>query len=78
MSDAGENLFGPADVAEQVGAVRRTTSTTTMRGVLAKRFNRLMCQYRLKIPHSAGRKVRHRPEMKVYSFSRLVENETGW
>jgi len=42
LSDAGENLFGPADVAEQVGAVRRTTSTTTMRGVLAKRFNRLM------------------------------------
>jgi hypothetical protein len=36
------------------------------------------CQYRLKIPHSAGRKVCHPPEKMVESFSRLVENETGW
>ena len=36
------------------------------------------CQYRLKIPHSAGRKGCHPPEKMVESFSRLVENETGW
>lgn len=36
------------------------------------------CQYRLKIPHSAGRKVCHPPEKMVESFSRLIENETGW
>jgi hypothetical protein len=39
---------------------------------------RLLCQYRLKIPHSAGRKVCHPPEKMVESFSRLIENETGW
>ena len=38
----------------------------------------IFCQYRLKIPHSAGRKVCHPPEKMVESFSRLVENETGW
>jgi uncharacterized protein (DUF433 family) len=37
-----------------------------------------LCQYRLKIPHSAGRKGCHPPEKMVESFSRLVENETGW
>jgi hypothetical protein len=37
-----------------------------------------LCQYRLKITHSAGRKRYHPPEKIVYSFSRLVENETGW
>jgi hypothetical protein len=36
------------------------------------------CQYRLKIPHSAGRKGCHPPEKMVYSFSRLIENGTGW
>jgi len=36
------------------------------------------CQYRLKIPHSADRKIPHPPEKMVYSFSRLVENGTGW
>jgi hypothetical protein len=36
------------------------------------------CQYRLEIPHSAGRKVCHPPEIKVYSFSRLIENGAGW
>jgi hypothetical protein len=36
------------------------------------------CQYRLKIPHSAGRKSCHPPEKMVEGFSRLVENETGW
>jgi len=36
------------------------------------------CQYRLKIPHCTGRKIPHLPEMMVYSFSRLVENGTGW
>jgi len=35
-------------------------------------------QYRLKIPHSAGRKTGHHAEKMVYSFSRLVENRTGW
>jgi hypothetical protein len=38
----------------------------------------LSCQYRLKIAHSAGRKVVHLAEMKVCSFSRRVENGTGW
>jgi len=38
----------------------------------------VLCQYRLKIPHSAGRKSCHPPEKMVESFSRLVENETGW
>jgi hypothetical protein len=38
----------------------------------------LGCQYRLKIPHSAGRKGCHPPEKMVYSFSRLIENGTGW
>jgi hypothetical protein len=37
-----------------------------------------MCQYRLKITHSAGRKMYHPPEKMVYSFSRLIENKTGW
>jgi hypothetical protein len=37
-----------------------------------------LCQYRLKIPHSAGRKIPHSLAEMVYSFSRLVENETGW
>ena len=37
-----------------------------------------MCQYRLKITHSAGRKRYHPPEKMVYSFSRLVKNRTGW
>jgi hypothetical protein len=37
-----------------------------------------LCQYRLKIPHSAGRKSCHPPEKMVEGFSRLVENETGW
>jgi hypothetical protein len=32
----------------------------------------------LKIPHCTGRKFPHPPEMMVYSFSRLVENGTGW
>ena|SRR6185312_6335083 len=36
------------------------------------------CQYRLKIPHSAGRKIHHRPEIVVYKFSRSTENGTGW
>ncbi len=41
-------------------------------------YVRQVCQYRLKITHSAGRKRYHPPEKMVYSFSRLVENETGW
>ena len=38
----------------------------------------VFCQYRLKIPHSAGRKVVHFQAEAVYSFSRRVENGTGW
>jgi hypothetical protein len=41
-------------------------------------YENVCCQYRLKIPHSAGRKGCHPPEKMVESFSRLVENETGW
>jgi hypothetical protein len=37
-----------------------------------------ICQYRLKIPHSANRKIHHPAEIVVYKFSRSVENETGW
>jgi hypothetical protein len=37
-----------------------------------------LCQYRFKIPHSTDRKIPHLPEKMVYSFSRLVENGTGW
>ena len=36
------------------------------------------CQYRLKIPHSASRKIHHPAETVVYKFSRSVENGTGW
>jgi hypothetical protein len=32
----------------------------------------------LKIPRCTGRKIPHPAEKMVYSFSRLIENETGW
>jgi hypothetical protein len=49
-----------------------------MRGAEGKRSMRINCQYRLKIGHSADRKMYHPPEKMVYSFSRLVKNRTGW
>jgi hypothetical protein len=54
--------------------LRNTLATTsTLQSVSGS-----LCQYRLKITHSAGRKMRHPPEKMVYSFSRLTENRTGW
>lgn len=75
------STWGAADYLSAKYTSAEHDSETVLDYMNARHFSGAQgrfCQYRLKIPHSAGRKVVHLAEMKVYSFSRRVENGTGW